>query len=134
MLQGEHSVILLTFIKLSFVIKVSKGAKIRNRYNQVPHLTLDTNGKVTNSQMDTTNEGQEISPFPAGNHKAKPLFCLFLSGHLRQVLLYPIYTILSSIYHFLSLQHQVVLCPQDHCLSSVNSLFQVKLVAILQKK
>ena len=30
-------------------IKVSKGAKIRNRYNQVPHLTQDTNGKVTNS-------------------------------------------------------------------------------------
>ena len=25
-------------------------AKIRNRYNQVPHLTQDTNGKVTNSQ------------------------------------------------------------------------------------
>ena len=31
--------------------KVSKGAKIRNRYNQVPHLTQDTNGKVTNSQQ-----------------------------------------------------------------------------------
>ena len=27
--------------------KVSKAAKIRNRYNQVPHLTKDTNGKVT---------------------------------------------------------------------------------------
>ena len=33
-----------------FRIKVSKGAKIKNRYNQVPHLTQDTNGKVTNSQ------------------------------------------------------------------------------------
>ena len=32
------------------LIKVSKGAKIRNQYNQVPHLTQDTNGKVTNSQ------------------------------------------------------------------------------------
>ena len=32
------------------VSKVSKSAKIRNRYNQVPHLTQDTNGKVTNSQ------------------------------------------------------------------------------------
>ena len=30
--------------------EVSNGAKIRNRYNQVPHLTQDTNGKVTNSQ------------------------------------------------------------------------------------
>ena len=32
------------------LVVVSKGAKIRNRYNQVPHLTQDTNGKVTNSQ------------------------------------------------------------------------------------
>ena len=31
-------------------MKVSNGAKIRNLYNQVPHLTQDTNGKVTNSQ------------------------------------------------------------------------------------
>ena len=32
------------------ISKVSNGAKIRNRYNQVPHLTQDTNGIVTNSQ------------------------------------------------------------------------------------
>ena len=51
-------------------MRVSKGAKIRNRYNQVPHLTQDTNRKVTNSQLDTTNESQEVSPFPAGDHKA----------------------------------------------------------------
>ena len=44
------------------IIKVSKGAKIRSRYNQVQHLTQDTNGKVTNSQLDTTNESQEVSP------------------------------------------------------------------------
>ena len=50
--------------------KVSKGAKIRNQYNQVPHQTQDTNGKVTNSQLDTTNESQEVSPFPEGDHKA----------------------------------------------------------------
>ena len=50
--------------------KVSKGAKIRYRYNQVPHLTQGTNGKVTNSQLDITNESQEVSPFPAGDHKA----------------------------------------------------------------
>ena len=52
------------------LLKVSKGAKIRNRYNQLPHLAQDTNGKVTNSQSDTTNESQEVSPFPAGDHKA----------------------------------------------------------------
>ena len=28
--------------KTALIIKVSKGAKIRNRYNQVPHLTQDT--------------------------------------------------------------------------------------------
>ena len=49
---------------------VSKGAKIRNRYNQVLHLTQDTNGKVTNTQLDTKHESQEVSPFPAGDHKA----------------------------------------------------------------
>ena len=38
------------------VTKVRKSAKIRNRYNQVPHLTQDTNGKVTHSQLDITNE------------------------------------------------------------------------------
>ena len=54
-----------------FLGKVSKGANIRNRYNQVPHLTQDTNGKVTNSQLDTTNESQEVSPLPAGDHKAQ---------------------------------------------------------------
>ena len=52
------------------MFKVSQGAKIRNRYNQVPHLTQDTNGKVPNSQLDTTNESQEDSHFPAGDHNA----------------------------------------------------------------
>ena len=67
---------IIEFIKLAaekkdkMLRKVSKGAKIRNRYNQVPHLTQDTNGKVTNSQLDTTNESQEVSPFPAGDRKA----------------------------------------------------------------
>ena len=55
---------------IDFSIKIRKGAKIRNRYNQVPHLTQDTNGKVTNSQLDTINESQVVSPFPAGDHKA----------------------------------------------------------------
>ena len=53
------------------LVKVSKGTKIWNRYNQVPHLTQDTNGKVTNSQLDTTNKSQAVSPFPAGDHKAQ---------------------------------------------------------------
>ena len=55
--------------------KVRKGAKIRNRYNQVPHLTQDTNWKVTNSQLYTTNESQEVSPFPASDHMAQIKRC-----------------------------------------------------------
>ena len=43
---------------------------VRNRYKQAPHPTQDTNGKVTTSQLDITNESQEVSPFPAGDHKA----------------------------------------------------------------
>ena len=46
---------------LNWLPKVSKGAKIRNRYNQVPHLTQDTNGKVTNSQLYAINKSQEVS-------------------------------------------------------------------------
>ena len=45
-------------------IKVSKGAKIRNRYNQGPHLTQDTNGKVTNSVKHHKREPRG-QPFPS---------------------------------------------------------------------
>ena len=41
--------LILIYPKIKLLLKVSKGAKIRNRYNQVPHLTKDTNEKVTNS-------------------------------------------------------------------------------------
>ena len=52
------------------LIKAIKRANIRNRYIQAPHLTQDTNGKVTTSQLDITNESQEVSPFTADDHKA----------------------------------------------------------------
>ena len=62
----------IVFFHLFFeILKRSKGAKIRNRCNQVPHLTQNTNRKVTNSQLDTTDESQEVSPFTAGDHKAR---------------------------------------------------------------
>ena len=48
-----------------------KRVKISNQYNQAPHLTQDTDGKVTNLQLDTTNESQEVSPFPAGDRKSE---------------------------------------------------------------
>ena len=53
---------------MNMLLKVRKRAKIKNRHNQAPHLTLDTNGKVTTSQWDITNESQKVSPYPAGDH------------------------------------------------------------------
>ena len=41
-----------------------------NRYNKAPHLTQDTNGKVTTSQLDLINKSQEVNPSPAGDHQA----------------------------------------------------------------
>ena len=52
------------------LLEVIKRAKVRNRYNQAPHLTQDTNANVTTSQLDIINESQEVSPFPVGDHKA----------------------------------------------------------------
>ena len=40
-----------------------------NRYNQVPHLTQATMGK-RQERKHHIQEGQEVSPFPAGDHKA----------------------------------------------------------------
>ena len=46
-------------------------SKKEGKYQEsIPHLTQDTNGKVTNSQLDITNKSQEVSLFPAGDHKA----------------------------------------------------------------
>ena len=33
-------------------------------------MTQDTNDNFTTSQLDITNESQEVSPFPAGDDKA----------------------------------------------------------------
>ena len=68
--QNGVSVLVIVAFFVILTCKVSKGAKIRNQYNQIPHLTQDTNWKVTNSQFDTTNESQEVSLFQAGDHKA----------------------------------------------------------------
>ena len=45
-------------------------AKIRNEYNQVPHLTKDTVWESNMPQLDITNKSQEVSLFPAGDQKA----------------------------------------------------------------
>ena len=53
------------------IMKLEKKAKIRNRYDQVPHLAQDTileSDKII--RIHHTQDIQEISPFPAGDHKA----------------------------------------------------------------
>ena len=52
-------------------IKVSKTAKVRNRYNQVPHLVQDTTWENDkNTRKHHIQESQEVSPFPADDQKA----------------------------------------------------------------
>ena len=50
-------------------IKERKAAKIRNLYNQVPHLTQDTTWESDTTQFNSTHKSQKVSPFPAGDHK-----------------------------------------------------------------
>ena len=57
-----------TGVAFTPLFKVKKRAKIRNRYNQAPHLAQDTNGKVA-KQTDITNESQEVRPSSEGDHK-----------------------------------------------------------------
>ena len=54
------------------LFKVSKGAKIKNLYNQVPHLTHDTNGKVTDSQQtpQTRTKRSALSKQVTTKHKS----------------------------------------------------------------
>ena len=53
-------------------IRVRKKAKIRNRYNQAPHLSQDTTWESNKYTIKHhTQESQEVSPFPAGDHRAK---------------------------------------------------------------
>ena len=47
---NETTALIDIFLAMLGRFEVSKGEKIRNRYNQVPLLTQDTNGKVTDSQ------------------------------------------------------------------------------------
>ena len=46
--------------------KVRKAANIKNRYNQVPHLTQDIIWESDRTQLNITNKSQEVSPFSTG--------------------------------------------------------------------
>ena len=51
-------------------MEVRKAAKIRNQYNQVPDLTQVTTWESNKNTNITNKKSQEVSPFPAGDHKA----------------------------------------------------------------
>ena len=63
-IQFEYAKYLSSIFLLVPYMKVNKGAKIRNRYNRVLHLTQDTNGKVTNSVRHHRREPRG-QPFPS---------------------------------------------------------------------
>ena len=55
----------------SFITKVNKKAKIRYRYNRASHLNQDTTWESDkNARKHQIQESQEVSAFPAGDHKA----------------------------------------------------------------
>ena len=47
--------------------KERKVAKIRNRYNQVPHLTQDTTWASDKTQLNNTNKSQYLLPSVAAS-------------------------------------------------------------------
>ena len=53
------------------LVPIGKKAKIRNRYNQLPHLTRTLNGKVkkTTTKKHRIPESQKVSPFQTGDYK-----------------------------------------------------------------
>ena len=53
------------------LIKSKKKAQIRNRCNQVPHLTRDTIWESTqNITHNRVKRVKRVSPFPADDHNA----------------------------------------------------------------
>ena len=52
------------------LVKVRKTARIRNLYNQVPHLSQDTKWESNKITINITNKSQEVSHFPLGDNKA----------------------------------------------------------------
>ena len=50
--------------------KIKKDGKDLETLNQVLHLTQDTTWESNKDTINITNKSQEVSPFPAGDHKA----------------------------------------------------------------
>ena len=69
--QNYHKLLVIIDVEgfCYILVKVRKMSKVRNRYNQVPHLAQATMGKWQEKKHHI-QESQEVSPFPAGDHKA----------------------------------------------------------------
>ena len=67
--QGVHC---LLRIKTTFRDrnKARKMVKSRKRYNQVTHQAKGTEWESNKNTINITNKSQNVSPFPAGDHKA----------------------------------------------------------------
>ena len=52
------------------VLKEREVARIRNQYNQVPHLNQDTIWDSDKNTIKHHKQEPRGSPFPAGDHKA----------------------------------------------------------------
>ena len=52
------------------ILKVRQTAKIRKRYNQVPHLTQDILHRIETRIINITNKSKDVSPLSAGDHNA----------------------------------------------------------------
>ena len=63
-------ILILLCIEIYLPIRLKRTAKIRKRCNQVPHLNQDTTWESYKNIINITNKSQEVSPFPAGDHKA----------------------------------------------------------------
>ena len=61
---------LLYDYKFHLTVIVRKRAKIRNRYNQAPHMTQDTKWESDNVTIRHHKREPRCQPFPTGDHKA----------------------------------------------------------------
>ena len=58
--------------------EVSKGAKIRNRYNQVPHLTQDTNLKFEKQILKTLSQLNFLDNLVSMTDKTAHQYCIWV--------------------------------------------------------
>ena len=69
-IKATYMVLYVLYVSYIYELKVGTSAKIRKRYNQVPHLTQHTTWESNKNTINITNKSQDVSLFPSGGHKA----------------------------------------------------------------